>query len=64
MSSKFSEFEHDKYYTYTKSINFKNSLELFKIDVSIIPNIRDYIYKNLLNLISFKFIDYKIRLEN
>lgn len=63
MINEFLEFEHDKYYTNTKVINFKNCIELNNIDISIIPSIRNYFYKNLLNLISFKFIDYKIRLE-
>ena len=63
MSNRFLEFDYDKYYTNTKVINFKNCMELNNIDIHIIPYIRNYFYKNLLNLISFKFIDYKIRLE-
>lgn len=56
-------YREDKYYTKVKEENHMESLQLQKIDISLIKNLREYIYNNINELIKFTFLDQKVNME-
>ena len=56
-------FIYDNYNTKTKEINHTQALQLQRIDLTLVTNLRNYIYKNLKDLIKFSFLDLEIRME-
>lgn len=56
-------YREDKYYTKVKEENYTESLQLQKIDISLIKNLREYIYNNINELIKFSFLDKKVNME-
>ena len=57
------DFIHDRYNTKTKKINHTQALQLQRIDITLVTNLRNYIYKNLKDLIKFSFLDKEINME-
>ena len=56
-------YREDTYYTKAKEENYMESLQLQKIDISLIKNLREYIYNNINELIKFTFLDQKVNME-
>lgn len=56
-------FIPDSYNTKTKKVNHTQALQLQKIDIPLILDLRNYIYKNLKDLIKFSFLDKEINME-
>ena len=56
-------YREDTYYTKVKEENHIESLQLQKIDISLIKNLREYIYNNINELIKFTFLDQKVNME-
>lgn len=53
----------DKSYIFTNCYTYRSSLDIDKLDVSLIANIREYIYKNMKQLIKYSFLADKQILE-
>lgn len=53
----------DKNYIFTNCHTYRSSLDFDKLDVSLIANIREYIYKNMKQLIKYSFLADKQTLE-
>lgn len=53
----------DKSYIFTNCYAYRSSLDVDKLDVSLIANIREYIYKNMKQLIKYSFLADKQTLE-
>ena len=56
-------FIYDSYNTKTKKVNHTQALQLQRIDITLVTNLRNYIYKNLKDLIKFSFLDLKVNME-
>lgn len=56
-------FIYDSYNTKTKKINHTQALQLQRIDITLVTNLRNYIYKNLKGLIKFSFLDLEVNME-
>ena len=56
-------YREDTYYTKVKEENHMESLQLQKIDISLIKNLREYIYNNINELRKFTFLDQKVNME-
>ena len=50
------DYKPDYYYVWNNFYNLKASLSLDKLDLSLIPNIRGYIKRNLSKLNKFAFL--------
>ena len=53
----------DKNYIFTNCYTYRSSLDISKLDVSLINNIREYVYKNMKQLIKYSFLADKQMLE-
>ena len=54
----------DKSYIFTNVYTYRSSLDISKLEISLISNLRDYVHKNMEQLIKYSFLADKQILED